>query len=175
MASRYWVSSLAVLSASLLAQSLRTLALLARGFAEPSNCCASWAASLCRGLLPRHLPAVLRVVLKLTMASDGAPWSLVLGGGVGLVPLGSPGAKGQRKRDGKGEGKSARFDLDGYVLVDPMGNQQRLTNKQAKQLARHRGMSLGNAPPYQPPATWDRRGGGKGGGGRQREGWKRAL
>ena len=108
------------------------------------------------------------------MACDGAPWNFVLGGGVGMVPFGSPGAKGKGKGDGKGKGKSARNDLDGYVLMDPMGNQQKLTNKQAKQLARHRGMSLGNAPPYQPPATWDRRGGGKGGG-RQREGWKRAL
>ena len=101
---------------------------------------------------------------ELMMACDGAPGNFVVGGGVAMVPLGSPGAKGEGKGDGKGKGKSARNDLDGYVLVDPMGNQQKLTNKQAKQLARHRGMSLGNAPPYQPPATWDRRGGGKGGG-----------
>ena len=63
------------------------------------------------------------------MACDGAPWKFVLGGGVGMVPLGSPGAKGKGKGDGKGKGKSARYDLDGYVLVDPMGNQQKLTYK----------------------------------------------
>ena len=38
------------------------------------------------------------------MACDGAPWNLVLGGGVGMIPLGSPGAKGKGKGDGKGKG-----------------------------------------------------------------------
>ena len=71
------------------------------------------------------------------MASDGAPWNLVLGGGVGLVPLGSSGAKGQGKGDGKGKDKSARFDLDGYVLVDPMGNQQKQASEAAGATPRH--------------------------------------
>ena len=58
---------------------------------------------------------------------------------------------------------SSGDSLAGYQLMDPHGNLVPLSGKQAKRMAKNRGIYLGNAPPYQ-PSKGERRDGGKGSG-----------